>query len=152
MWLNTCANNPTVDFLIYTDNKGNFLYPDNVKVHEISFTEIKSRIQILFDFQIALEKPYKLCDFRPAYGEIFSEDIKEYDFWGHCDIDLFWGDIRQFITDDILDRYDRVLTRGHCGLYRNTEEVNSWYKTLPSCGYQGYKDVFQSMESRCFDE
>ena len=44
--------------------------------------------------QVTLDRPYKLCDFKPAYGFIFGEYLKEYDYWGHCDIDIVWGDLR----------------------------------------------------------
>lgn len=109
-------------------------------------------IQKKYDFLVSLVKPYKLCDFRPAYGDIFSEYLEGYDFWGHCDVDLFWGDIRKFITDEVLERYDRIYSTGHCSLYRNKEEINLWYKSLPACGYQKWKEVFQNPASCCFDE
>ncbi len=96
-----------------------------------------------------MPQPYKLCDFRPAYGEIFQEYIKGYDFWGHCDNDQIFGDIRHFITDDILDRYDRILFCGHFTLYKNTPEVNQVYKKVSPLSY---KTVFSSSKNFCFDE
>ena len=108
--------------------------------------------QANFDFRIALDRPYKLCDFRPAYGEMFQEYLKDYDFWGHCDIDLMWGNLRKFFTDGILNSYDRIYSAGHCSLYRNTPDVNSWYRTLNSGEYQNWHDVFASDKSFAFDE
>ena len=32
-------------------------------------------------FEVAAETGYKLCDFKPAYGIIFADYIKEYDFF-----------------------------------------------------------------------
>ena len=49
----------------------------------------------------------------------------EYDFWGYCDIDLIFGNIRKFITDDILDKYDKILSRGHFTLFRNKDSINT---------------------------
>lgn len=43
---------------------------------------------------------------------MFQEYIKDYDFWGHCDADLIFGDIRKFVTDDILNKYDRLGVDG----------------------------------------
>lgn len=151
-WLKTCANNPTVDFLLFTDDVTKYDYPPNVKVTICSFDDLKERFQKLFDFPIALEKPYKFCDFKPVYGEAFAEELKGYDFWGHCDIDLFWGNIRKFLTEEILSNYEYIYTHGHCCLYRNSPDVNAWYRTLPDNGYQKWRDVFQTPKSCAFDE
>lgn len=151
-WLETCKNNPTVDFLLFTDDHTQYNFPDNVKVHHNTFKDLQERFQRHFDFPIALNKPYKFCDFKPAFGEIFQDYLGSYDFWGHCDIDLFWGNIRKYVTDDILKRYNKIYNLGHCCLYKNTKEVNAWYRTLPEKGYQNWKRVFQNPESCCFDE
>lgn len=95
LWLNSCKTNPTIDWLIYTDDKTSYEYPNNVKVTYCTFDEIKRKIQSNFDFEINISRPWKLCDFRPAYGEIFSEDIQEYEFWGHCDLDVLWGEYKK---------------------------------------------------------
>ena len=151
-WLKTCANNPTVDFLLFTDDVTKYDYPPNVNVTICSFDELKERFQKLFDFPIALNSPYKFCDFRPVYGEAFAEELQGYDFLGHCDIDLFWGNIRNFLTEEVLNKYEYIYTHGHCCLYRNRPDVNSWYRTLPDNGYQKWREVFQNPKSRAFDE
>ena len=62
------------------------------------------------------------------------------------------GDIRKFITDDVLMNHKRVFSRGHCSVYENSPEVNSFYRSLPKCNCQDWKKVFQSEISCCFDE
>ena len=126
--------------------------PANVHITYMSWDEIVELFQSKFDFEIALATPYKLCDFRPAYGEIFEDYLQDYDFWGYCDIDLFWGRIRRFVTDDVLAQYDKIYSRGHCSLYRNNSKVNSWYRNLPCRGFQRWQDVFSKCDSCCFDE
>ena len=59
---------------------------------------MKERIQRIFDFPISLERPYKLCDYKPSYGEVFKDELAGYDFWGNCDIDLVWGNIKKNFT------------------------------------------------------
>lgn len=130
LWLYTCKYNPTIDWIIFTDDKTKYNYPKNVIVKYMSFEELKIRIQQCFSFNIDLKTPYKLCDFKVAYGEIFSKEIEGYDFWGYCDIDLMWGDIRSFINEDILMKYERIGFQGHSTLYRNDPIVNSRYRTL----------------------
>ena len=151
-WLKTCANNPTFDFLLFTDDITKYDYPSNVKVKICTFGELKERFQKLFDFAIALNKPYKFCDFKPVYGEAFAEELHGYDFWGHCDIDLFWGNIRNFLTEEILNKYEYIYTHGHCCLYKNRQDVNIWYRTLPDNGYQKWREVFQNPKICAFDE
>ena len=58
----------------------------------------------LVDFEIVLNEPYDLCDFKVAYGEIFQEYLEPYDFWGFCDCDLIYGDIRHFLTEELLEK------------------------------------------------
>ena len=129
-----------------------FDIPSNVRIYKTTFSDVKERIQRIFDFEVCLNTPYKLCDFKPVYGEAFAEKLRNYDFWGFCDIDLIWGDIRKFITDEILENYDRILTHGHCSLFRNTQEVNKAYRTLDPKGCMDYKKVFSTEKLWAFDE
>lgn len=152
IWLKTCSFNPTVDFLIFTNDTTEYPYPSNVKVHHLEFHELQARFQKNFPFTICLDKPYKLCDFKPAYGEVFSDYLTDYDFWGHCDVDILWGNIRKFLTCDVLKSNNRIYSHGHCCLYRNDKDINAWYRTLPQGSYQNYRDVFTSNNSCCFDE
>lgn len=149
LWVNSCRNNPTIDWFIYTDQSFDFLLPANIFVKKISFNQFKEKLQNIFDFTICLDKPYKLCDFKPTYGLALKEELKNYDFWGYCDCDLIFGDIRKFVTEEILNKYDKLFTRGHFSLYKNTEEVNSFFKKQQ---YHDYKEVLQSPKSFAFDE
>ncbi len=152
LWLRSCAYNLSVDFLIFTSETISEPLPKNVKHFSLDFEQLRKKFQSNFDFPIVIDEPYRFCDFKPTYGEVFAEYLKEYDFWGYCDVDLIWGDIRKFITDDVLNRYDRIYTRGHCTLYRNTPEVNALYRTLPHEGLLDWKYVFTHEGSFCFDE
>lgn len=151
IWLNSCAHNPTINWLIFTDCKDKHNYPDNVKVVYTTFNDIRTHIQSFYDFPISLEKPYKLCDFKPAYGEIFNEYIKSYNFWGYCDTDLIWGNLRKFFTEEKLEKYDKIGNRGHCCIMRNTEFMRKAYR-YDSEHLVTYKDAFSSDLAYCFDE
>lgn len=151
MWLLSCSKNDTIDWILYTDDKTEYKYPKNVKVKYCNYEDIKNKIQNNFNFKVCINRPWKLCEFRPAYGEIFKDDLREYDFWGHCDMDLIWGDIRKFITDDILNKYEKIGFQGHSTIYKNIDEVNSRYRTIVP-GKINYKQAFTSEEGFCFDE
>ena len=96
-----------------------------------------------------MEKPYKLCDYKPAYGEALQSLLSEYDFWGYCDCDLILGDLRKFLTEDILQTNDKLFTRGHMTLFRNTPEVNAFYRTQT---VKPLREVYTSGRSFSFDE
>lgn len=117
-----------IDFLLITDNELECTIPSNIRLISMSFEEFRQKAQNRFDFKIALDTPYKICDFKPALGYIFQDEIAQYQFWGNCDIDQVWGDVRKFITDDILNQYDRVQFLGHFILYRNNETMNTLFR------------------------
>ena len=148
-WLQSAYNNPTVNYLLLTDNL--IISQANIKVIHLTFDDFRNQIQSKFDFKIALNTPYKICDFRGAYGYIFSGYIENYDFWGFGDIDVIYGDIRHFLTEEVLSNHKIILGFGHLTLYRNTEECNQFFESKIN-GFQYYKDVFSNPKSFLFDE
>lgn len=79
-------------------------------------------IQKVIDFEICLESPYKLCDYKPTYGLAFKNWLKDYDFWGYCDLDVVFGNLRNYFTDEILKDSDRCLENGHISLWKNNKK------------------------------
>ena len=77
--------------------------------------------------------------------------MKGYDFWGWGDLDVVYGDIRHFMTDEVLSSHKMISGWGHLTLYHNDEETNTYFMK-PIKGYQDYKDVFTHSESRYYDE
>ena len=151
LYLKSCEYNKTVDWLIFTDDGTQYNYPPNVKVVYTQFEEIRKKIKSFYNFEIQLEEPYKLCTYKPAYGQIFKEYTTGYDFWGHCDLDMIWGNIRKFYTEDILAKYDRIGWQGHATLYRNTDEVNERY-LKPVDGINLFYESSNKKDATCFDE
>jgi hypothetical protein len=68
------AANPDVSWLLLTEQPV-LDAPPNVAVQLCEFEDLAKRIRSHFEFEIALERPYKLCDFRPAFGEIFADEL-----------------------------------------------------------------------------
>lgn len=123
LFLKSAECNSTIDFLIITDDKRKFDYPKNVKVIYSTFSEESKRITSYFDFDARCDIPYKICDYRPFFGEIYKEYTKDYDFFGWCDLDVILGDIRHFITYDILSKHDRIYVNGNLSLMRNDSSL-----------------------------
>lgn len=150
VWLDTCRTNPTVDWLVFTDDNTNFSYPNNVKMNYCSFADIKTLIQKNFEFKIVLKTAYKLCDYKVAYGEIFKDYLIEYDFWGFCDIDLMWGEIRKFYTEEIMNHYQKIGCQGHATIFKNSPDVNAAYKT-DVAGNKQHKEIYTEDKIGCTD-
>lgn len=149
LFLKSCQFNSTIDWIVYTDNEVEYEWPQNVKKINITFEKLREKIQRCYPFQIALDVPYKLCDYKVAYGDIFAEDISGYDFWGFCDCDLILGNIRKYVTDRILNQYDKVFSRGHMQIFANKEQVINYYKKQK---YVDYKKIFTDNHIYAFDE
>lgn len=151
LFLNSCKHNASIDWFIFTDIEGSYDYPPNARRISMSFHELRARFQEKFDFPIALDTPYKLCDYKPAYGYLFEEYLNGYDFWGHCDLDLLFGDLRKFFPEEELNKYDKIGHLGHLSLYRNCSEINTLFMAEIG-GSTRYKEVFTTPHSCIFDE
>ena len=122
-WLKSVEQNPSVNFLLFTDQPLTTV-PQNVTVVKASLQDIQQLAQKNIWEGCRIEHPYKMCDYKTAYGDLFCDYIKDYDFWGHCDVDLVFGNIRHYITNDILENYDRIGLEGFFTLFRNSPEIN----------------------------
>lgn len=148
MWRASALYNPTVDFMFFTD--ADVEPANNIIVHKMRFCDFQKIVQKSFDFTITLDRPYKLCEYKQAYGYILQEYIKEYEYWGFGDLDLVYGDLRAFITDDVL-QHKFLLGWGHLTFIRNDEDATTYFmKQVP--GYQNYKDAFTTSIITYFDE
>lgn len=151
LFLNSCGKNPDYDWLVFTDDDTPYDYPSNVHVFHETFADMQKRVKEHFDFPVVFNKPWKMCDLRPMFGYLFEDYLSEYRFWGHCDCDLVFGKISHFITDDMLDRFEKIFVLGHCSLYRNTYENNRRFM-LPLDGEVVYRKVLSSDDAFTFDE
>lgn len=154
LWLQGCAANPDITFLLLTDDAQALEMPatENVRGLFMTWEDCARLIRQTFDYEVSLQSPYKLCDYRPAYGKIFHEYLSDFEFWGHTDSgDTLYGDLRQFLTNEMLDSYDKIHVFGHLTLYRNTPENNQRYLCTDSSGIDA-KTVFSTEENLCFDD
>jgi hypothetical protein len=152
-FVHSCKYNPTVDFFTITDDTSfcKAVHP-NVKLIHKTLDEISDLATEQLGFKVSLSYGYKLCDFKPAYGVIFSELLQGYDWWGHIDLDIIFGDIRAFMTDELLDNYDLISVRpdflhGCFLLFKNVDKTNTLFTHS-----KDFKKVFSSDKHYCFDE
>lgn len=151
LWLKSCEANSDIDFILITDaNCSNYNLPNNVFLYTSTLQEVKKRASKMLGFEVSLDFPYKLCDFRPAFGIIFQDLIEKYSYWGHCDFDMMFGRISYFFETYRIHDYIHFLTQGHLSLYKNEVNIidNMFLKGSP---YDA-KTVFTSKNNFAFDE
>ncbi len=142
------ARNPDVHWLLFTDRPVPDA-PPNLTVRVCGFADLAARIRGHFDFEVSLERPYKVCDFRPAFGEIFAAELAGYDFWGHCDLDVLFGRISDHLPPEAFAA-DKILFQGNFALYRNTPAAAGWYRH--EVGKVSYREAMTTPAAMHFDE
>ena len=151
IWLRSCGANPSFEWLVFTDAQTDFAdAPRNVSFAKISFPEVCELITSRLGMPVCLPNPYKLCDFKIAYGVIFADWLRGYDFWGHCDLDVVWGSLGSFFNDELFAACDRIQESGHLTFMRNSEAVNTLYQQ--DAPHVNYREVFTNPRAFAFDE
>lgn len=154
--LNSCQKNPSINWLLITDDKTEFNYPSNVRVIYETWENFQqfvvAKCKSILGITTVLQRPYKLCDYKPLYGVLFEEYLEKFDFWGFTDLgDTIYGDLRSFLTDEILDRYDKINFLGHLTLLRNSVENNNRYKVKIGNG-ETLTQILTDNQQHAFDE
>jgi hypothetical protein len=149
-WLESVKRNRSIDFLLITDTDVCLEIPPNVHYMQWSWEQLIQYMQQKFPFPIHIRTPYKLCDYRMAYGYIFEEYIEDYDFWGYCDVDMVFGDIRAFITEDMLGRFHVIGKYGHLILFKNMDVINRLF--MQQGALFPYTEVYSTEEWYSFGE
>ncbi len=151
VFLASCKYNDTVNWIIRTDCEIPASHPENVKFVHAPYRDYVQSASRKLGIDFNPGAPYKICDLRPAYGELYYDDLADYDFFGFGDLDVIYGDIRQFYTDEVLS-YDVISTHegmlsGHLSLFRNTQLLRGAYRQIPN-----WKLYLEHPESTRFDE
>lgn len=148
LWAQSCGYNPQFLFIVFTDDAYQGSLPPNVQIKRMSFGDLRAKVQAKFDFPVALENPYKLCDYKPALGYVFQDYLQGAAYWGHCDMDLVFGDLSKFLPPN---GYDKISHLGHVCLYKNTPEIIKAFE-LSSRHILTYQEIFSSKAHFGFDE
>lgn len=128
LFFDSCATN-NVSVVIDCDHIPPFDLPPNVHVNKITRNELITRIRSTLNIDITSLTGHQICNFRPFFGHIYKEYIKDYEFWGYCDVDMMFGDLDKLFTDEFLDSIDVFSahtwqTVGHFTILKNTDSIN----------------------------
>lgn len=151
-FIESCKWNPEIDWLIFTDQDPPLNEAPNVRYRQTTFDEQKARLGACSGLDLSFAKPMKLCDFKPLLGLAFSGETKGYRNYGHCDIDLIFGSIRSFHTDDVLAKYEVLSTHadrisGHLAVLRNNDFNKQAYRRI-----KGWRRKVLDAHSHSIDE
>ena len=134
----SCRQNQDVTWIIYADFYLSEPTPLNVTLKQMGLRDFEMRASAALGTKIDIVNRRQICDLKPVYGLIFADDLKPFDFWAYSDLDIIWGDVKQFMTDDILEQNDIVSSRakklsGHFTLVRNnTARTNRIFELMPA--------------------
>lgn len=135
LYLHTLKKNPSIDFFIFTDSDIQTETSDNIFIKRVDYNDYLYEICEKLNVTLKVKSPVKLCDFRPFLGVLHRDIFAEYDFYGWTDMDILFGDIRSFYTDDILQKHDVFSTHesrisGHLAVFKNTKKNRNMYKKI----------------------
>lgn len=150
-FIDSCKKNETVDFIFFTDNISNQKQDSNIKYIPFSIEKFNSIASAKLGFEVNVINGLKICDFRPAFGVIFNSFINNYDYWGYSDTDIIYGNLRNFLDDDILT-YDYISVRddypsGFFSIFKNDSLVNSLFSLS-----KDYRELFLKKDNTLFEE
>jgi hypothetical protein len=153
----SCRYNKNLHFLLFTDQPKPKGLPSNVEYYSFSLQGFNQLASMKLGQRINIRYPYKLCDFKPMYGIIWEEYLYDSTFWGYCDMDLIFGDSKEFLTKDLLDNFDVITARkdslaGNFTLYKNNDVLkqlfyksDSWEKIVQnSLWVHSFPEKFKS--------
>ena len=156
LFFKSAGANAAIDFLIVADRYPPCPLPSNVRlllINRIAFERLASE---KIGHAMRLRSPRKLCDYKPAYGRIFSDYLRRSDFWGHIDFDIVWGDMARFLHPAIEQGYEVISgdgkrISGPCTIYKNTHRLRELFREVPDVIGQLNSVESFDLDERAFD-
>jgi len=152
LYFKGCEKNTWLHVLIITDDEIPDSKPTNVYFQQeslINFSKKIADIHKLKNYQ--LPNAYKLCDWRPSYGLIFHEEIKNYDYWAYGDLDVLYGDMQSYIlnkheldVDFISFRYEYLS--GSLTIIKNNIFNNNLFLKIKNYLPEARKASYQALD------
>ncbi|WP_422776927.1 DUF6625 family protein [Pseudomonas mediterranea] len=155
LFLESCRHNPDIDWLLFSDCGVPENLPSNVAVETTTFDAYCQLVSQRLDIEFRPAQAYKLCDIKPALGYIHVDRLEGYDFWGFGDIDVVYGDLRQYFTVERLASRDLFSTHerrvaGHLCLIRNTAPGREVFKLIKNWQERFTDDRHHALDEGAF--
>lgn len=151
LWLESCGQNSKFHFLVVTDaSRAGYNIPVNVSIVNRSMEQVAESFRQFNGAPVSLTSVYKTCDFKPLYSCLTSLVPGVWDYWAHCDLDMLFGDLSRYITDDLLESHDRIFGLGHFSIYANNSLANRFYRRPHP--QLNFREILGDPKHRGFDE
>jgi hypothetical protein len=137
LFVESCKWNPSIRWRLFTDCGTPANRADNVDFVHVSFADYKRLVRERLGIAFDPPSPYKLNDLKPCLGHIHERDIADYPCFGYGDLDVIYGNLRAFYTDELLARYGVLSTHperlsGHFAVLRNTSALRRAFERVPT--------------------
>lgn len=132
LYLKSCAFNPSLRWHLIGDAGAPAGMPANVTFQHLSLEAFFKRAGDLLGLNTSGMGAYKVCDFRPAFAELFPEVVAGHAFWGWGDIDVVYGNIQRFV-EPLLNDHDvisfmQMPFSNHTCFLRNTPRLTGLFR------------------------
>lgn len=150
MWRYTAHINQNIDFHVMQNDR-NDCVEDNIFYHKMSLDHFNTALLLKAE-RMAVKSPYKLCDFRPLFAEIFPDIIEDYGYWGWGDLDVIYGDVLGAVGAS-FGQFDYISTgwegeSGPLAFLRNCETVNTLWRQIPDVRDKLYDETFRALDEK----
>ncbi|HLY43010.1 MAG TPA: DUF6625 family protein [Terracidiphilus sp.] len=156
LFIKSAGANPEIQFLIVTDQRRPPVLPANIYFLNMDKGLFERLASERIGHKMRLARVRKLCDYKPAYGQIFCEFIRGADYWGHIDFDIVWGNIAKFLIEPLDTGYDVISAdgarlSGPFTIYRNNKELRSMFREIPDIVAKLNSDESLDLDEQEFD-
>jgi len=103
--------NNDIDFIVINDHITESGTDQNLHYINMNLEEVNTVASRQLNCPIQLDNAWKINELKPLFVDIFRNLLTSYDYWGWCDLDIIWGCLRQFLNEDLLDKFDMITTK-----------------------------------------
>ncbi|HEY3755268.1 MAG TPA: DUF6625 family protein [Opitutaceae bacterium] len=151
LFLESCGRNRSFNWLFVTDCPQPRQSPPNCRFVSMSWADCAARIADVCALRHPPTLVYKICDFRFAFGDIFSDYVGGFDYWGFGDIDVIYGDLESGLAAEIWEHelvtFNRTHVSGHLSLLRNDPKTVRRYQV-----WRPWRENVEESRNRRLDE
>ncbi|WP_028981232.1 DUF6625 family protein [Sporocytophaga myxococcoides] len=153
-FLLTANNNPSIDFFIINDQLTENKHDKNIHFVKMNLKDIEDKVSLKLGRTFTIHNSWKLNDYKPSIGLVFEDLLKEFDYWGWCDLDIIWGNLTNFLSEEKLKNIDVFSTKenwtaGHFTLFRNDRKINQLFLQNPQVYDMLNSEIYYAFEECC---
>lgn len=136
LYLYSCSK-VNIDFYFFTDCKLPSKIYKNTHFTKLSYKQYCQIVSEKLNLNFQPDNRYNLVKIRPFIGLIHHDICSKYLFWGYSDIDLIYGNINQYLTDQILSKYNLITTHstrvaGHFTIIKTKSKYTTICLDIPN--------------------